>query len=121
MLIVTPDPSSLVARVAGSRWWCYVPAHCCLIPRRTLRELIDARGLEVVEDAPSVHSFTLGYWLSGLGERGGLAGEAIAYLAAHVPRSFLLTASLRDERVMVARQIETTRSPTHMGQPHRCS
>ncbi len=112
LLIVTPDPTSLMARAAGSRWWCYLPAHCCLIPRRTLRELIGARGMEVVEDVRSVHSFTPGYWLAGLGERGGRAGRAIARVAARLPRSVLLTASLRDERVLLAR-------PTNAGAPAR--
>ncbi len=50
LLIVTPDPTSLMARVAGRRWWCYEPAHACLIPRKTLYELIRRRGLVVVED-----------------------------------------------------------------------
>jgi SAM-dependent methyltransferase len=103
LLIVTPDPSSLVARAAGSHWWCYVPAHSCLIPRGTLRELIGARGLTVVEDVFSVHSFTLKYWLAGLGERGGWAGRVISQVAARVPRGVMLTASLRDERVLLAR------------------
>lgn len=104
LLIVTPDPASLTARVAGSRWWCYIPAHCCLIPRTALRDLIAARGLEVVADGFSVHSFTPGYWLAGLGERGGWAGRAIMALAARLPRRVLLSASLRDERVVLARQ-----------------
>jgi SAM-dependent methyltransferase len=103
LLVVTPDPSSLVARVAGSRWWCYLPAHCCLIPRRTLRELILARGLRIVSDAPAVHSFTLGYWLAGLGERGGWLGWVIGQVAARLPRDLQVTASLRDERVLLAR------------------
>jgi SAM-dependent methyltransferase len=103
VLIVTPDPSSLVARAAGSRWWCYVPAHSCLIPHETLRGLLEERGLEVVEDGFSVHSFTLRYWLAGLGERGGWAGRAIAWMAARIPRDMSLTASLKDERVVLAR------------------
>jgi SAM-dependent methyltransferase len=107
LLIVTPDPSSRTARVAGGRWWCYVPAHCCLVPRKTLTELLGARGLVVVEDSFSVHSFTPGYWLSGLGERGGRVGRAITQLAARLPRGVLLTASLRDERVLLARHGET--------------
>ena len=106
LLIVTPDPSSLTARIAGNHWWCYVPAHSCLIPRKTLRELLDARGLVVVEDVPSVHSFTPGYWLAGLGERGGWVGRTIAQVAARLPRRLLLTASLRDERVLFARRVE---------------
>jgi SAM-dependent methyltransferase len=102
LLIATPDPSSLVARLAGSRWWCYIPAHFCLIPRETLRGLIRANGLTLAEDVPLVLSFTLKYWLVGLSERGGLAGGLIAYVAARLPRSLTLTASLRDEHVLVA-------------------
>jgi SAM-dependent methyltransferase len=106
LLITTPDPSSLVARAAGSRWWCLVPAHHCLIPRRTLRELLDARGLTVVEDVHSVHTFTLGYWLAGLGERGGWAGWAVGQVARRLPRNLQLTASLRDERVLLAHRAD---------------
>jgi SAM-dependent methyltransferase len=110
LLVVTPDPSSLVARVAGRRWWCYVPAHSCLIPRGTMRELIAARGLVVVEDFYSVHSFSLGYWLAGLGGVGGPVGAAITKLAERLPRSLMLTASLKDERVLLARDMETDAS-----------
>ena len=104
LLITTPDPTSLVARLAGSRWWCYEPAHACLIPRDTLRELIRARGLVLSEDLTSAQSFTLGYWLTGLSERSARARRPIAYVAARLPRGLTLTASLRDERVLLARR-----------------
>lgn len=107
LLVVTPDPASLVARAAGSRWWCYIPSHVCLIPRKTLHELIRGCGMAVVEDVPSVHSFTFAYWLAGLSERGGWIGNAVAYVAARLPRGVMLTASLRDERVLVARRLES--------------
>ena len=107
MLIVTPDPSSVVARTAGSRWWCYVPAHLCLIPRKALRELLQAHGLTVLEDRLSVHSFTLRYWLAGLGERGGWAGRAIAWVTARIPRELMLTASLQ-RRACDARLLESS-------------
>jgi SAM-dependent methyltransferase len=103
LLIVTPDPSSFVARVAGSRWWCYEPAHICLIPRKTLYELIGRRGLTLAEDRPLVHTFTLRYWLAGLSECSGWAKGAIAYVAARLPRELTLTASLRDDRILLAR------------------
>lgn len=102
LLIATPDPSSLVARVAGRRWWCYIPAHLCLIPRRTLRGLIEARGLVLVEDTPFRLSFTLRYWLAGLSERSGWLGKQITWIVDRLPHSIMLTASLRDEHVLVA-------------------
>src|SRR3954453_10822733 len=40
LCVVTPDPSSATAKLAGKRWWGYLPAHTVLLPRRTLRELI---------------------------------------------------------------------------------
>jgi SAM-dependent methyltransferase len=106
LLIATPDPSSFVARAMRRRWWSYLPAHYCLIPRRTLRELLCARGLVLVEDVPYVASFTLRYWLAGLAERGGRASGQIARLAARLPRAMSLTASLRDEHVLLARRLE---------------
>jgi 2-polyprenyl-3-methyl-5-hydroxy-6-metoxy-1,4-benzoquinol methylase len=121
LLIVTPDPSSLTARLAGANWWCYVPAHSCLIPRKTLRQLLVVRDLVVVEDVASVHSFTPGYWLAGLGERGGRVGRAITQVAARLPRSVLLTASLRDERVLLARDAQTPRPYGRRCRPGDCA
>lgn len=105
LVIVTPDPSSLTARVAGARWWGYLPAHFCLIPRAILRELIRARGLVLAEDVPLVRSFTLGYWLAGFAQRGGRVGAAITRISARLPRTALLSASLGDERVLLARRV----------------
>lgn len=105
LLIATPDPSSLTARVAGRRWWCYIPAHLCLIPRKTLLELISARGLVLVEDVPFRLTFTLRYWLAGLAERGGWTAGAIGWVVARLPPAVMLTASLRDEHVLLARRL----------------
>ena len=45
--VVTPDPSSPTARLAGARWWGYVPVHTNLLPRKTLRELLSVLGLVI--------------------------------------------------------------------------
>jgi 2-polyprenyl-3-methyl-5-hydroxy-6-metoxy-1,4-benzoquinol methylase len=107
LLIATPDPSSLVARMAGRRWWCYIPAHLCLIPRKTLLGLIAARGLVLVEDVPFRLSFTLRYWLAGLAERSGWMGGLVAWIVDRLPHSLMLTASLRDEHVLLACRPQT--------------
>ena len=71
LCVVTPDPSSLTAKLAGARWWGYLPAHTVLLPRRTLRELISARGLVISADVPFVRTFAAKRWVGGLAERLG--------------------------------------------------
>ena len=89
-LIVTPDPASRTARLAGSRWWGYLPSHTYLIPHATLRGLLRDAGLEPVEEKPllaHVQLRLLDRWAgralgpgAGSGEGGGeaRAGEAAA-------------------------------------------
>jgi SAM-dependent methyltransferase len=104
LMIVTPDPSALPARMMRRHWWGFLPAHLCLIPRKTLIELMSARGLVLAEDVQYMRSFTLGYWLAGLAEVGGWAGSAISRLLARLPRKPLLRGSMLDEPVLIARR-----------------
>jgi hypothetical protein len=106
LLVVTPDPSSPTARLARDRWWGYLPAHCCLLPRVTVRELVAARGLVLAEDIPFVRSFSAAYWVRGLAERGGAAGAVLGAVARRLPAGATLSLSLRDERVVLARRME---------------
>ena len=101
--LVTPDPGSRTARIAGASWWGYLPAHTYLLPRRTLRELLDRRGLDVVADLPLVRTFTLRYWMAGLAERGGLIGRVVSAARMLAPRRARMSLSLGDERVLIAR------------------
>jgi SAM-dependent methyltransferase len=107
LLIATPDPASRTARLAGGRWWGYLPSHVCLIPRVTLRELIAGAGLVLAEDVPLVRSFSASYWLSGLAERGGRLGTLLRDVAGRLPAPARLSLSLGDERVMLARKVPT--------------
>ncbi|HEV2786323.1 MAG TPA: methyltransferase domain-containing protein, partial [Solirubrobacteraceae bacterium] len=107
LCVVTPDPSSLTARLAGRRWWGYLPAHRCLLPRRTVLELLASRGLVVSTDVPLVRSFTAGRWVAGLAERAGPLAGPLGRLAA---RERLMTGrelslSLGDERVVLAHRL----------------
>jgi SAM-dependent methyltransferase len=110
LCVITPDPSSATARVAGRRWWAYLPAHTFLLPRATLRELLESRGLVVSEDVPLVRSFTLGYWVGGLAERGGRMGAAVGALGRGRAGARQVALSLGDERVLVARKLEVARA-----------
>src|SRR4051794_27459815 len=101
LCIVTPDPSSPTAKLAGSRWWGYLPAHTVLLPRRTLRELISASGLVISDDVPFVRTFAAKRWVSGLAERLGPVSRPLSVLADRMP-PVKLSLSLGDERVILA-------------------
>jgi SAM-dependent methyltransferase len=111
LCVVTPDPSSLTARLAGTRWWAYIPAHTCLLPRRTLRELLAARGLVISDDVPFVRTFSAGYWLGGMAERAGRLGAAAAAAARRLGGRRSFTLSLGDERVILAHKVEPSSPP----------
>jgi SAM-dependent methyltransferase len=108
LCVVTPDPDSATARLAGARWWGLVPAHTCLLPRTTLRELLTAAGLVISEDVPLVRSFELRYWLAGLSERGGRAGAVLRALGRTGLGRRNLSLSLGDERVVLAHRVPVT-------------
>ena len=110
LCVVTPDPSSLTARVAGRRWWGFVPAHACLLPRATLRELLAAGGRVISTDLPLVRSFSVRRWPSRLDERLGPAGAPVERLADALPAHASLSLALRDERVIVANRIDVRRA-----------
>src|SRR2546423_752092 len=111
LCVVTPDPSSLIARLAGARWWGLLPAHTFLLPRPTLRELITGEGLLISDDVSFVRTFSAPYWLAGLSQRGGALAMAIDALGRALPSSLNLSVSLRDERVVVAHRAEVQRAP----------
>ncbi|MDQ3935727.1 MAG: methyltransferase domain-containing protein, partial [Actinomycetota bacterium] len=112
LCVVTPDPASATARVAGARWWALLPAHTCLIPRRTLRELLTAAGMVVSDDVSFVRTFSARYWLSGFAERGGALGRGVRAAARALPAGASLSLSLGDERVVLAHNVEVLRPPT---------
>jgi SAM-dependent methyltransferase len=116
LCVVTPDPASATARLAGGRWWGLVPAHTCLLPRRTLRELLGDAGLVLSEDVPLVRSFELRYWLAGLSERGGRAGAALRALARTRLGRRTVSLSLGDERVVLAHRVPVTRPARPLAQ-----
>jgi 2-polyprenyl-3-methyl-5-hydroxy-6-metoxy-1,4-benzoquinol methylase len=112
LCVVTPDPSSATARVAGRRWWGFVPAHTCLLPRATLRELLAATGLVVSTDVPLVRTFSARRWVEGLAERLGPAGGPLEAAARRLPPGARLSLSLGDERVVLAHRIDVERPAT---------
>ena len=110
LCVVTPDAGSRTARLAGPRWWAYIPAHTFLFTRGTLRELLEARGLVLSEDQPLRRSFELRYWTDGLAERGGRVTSLARGLARTPLGRRRLTMSLGDERVMLANMVPVARA-----------
>jgi SAM-dependent methyltransferase len=111
LCVVTPDPSSRTARLAGRRWWGYLPAHTYLLPRYTLRELMSARGLVISEDVPLVRSFALRYWAGGLAERSGGLARVGGWLRRSRLGNSRVSLSLGDERVVLAHRVEPIAPP----------
>ena len=117
LCVVTPDPSSVTARLAGVRWWGYLPAHTCLLPRRTLRELLEARGLVISTDVPLVRSFTARRWVQGLAERAGPLERPLRSLARRVPERLSVSLPLGDEHVVLAHRTAVRRAPEPLVRP----
>jgi SAM-dependent methyltransferase len=109
--LVTPDPASRTARLAGARWWAYLPSHTYLVPRATLGGILREHGLDTVEESGLRRTFSLGYWVAGLGERSGRIGRAVAALQRLPVARRPVTLSLGDERIVVARRGAAVRSP----------
>src|SRR3954467_11300841 len=76
--LAPPVPAPRTARLAGARWWGYLPSHTYLIPHTTLRELLRDAGLETVEERHFWRTFSFGYWIAGLGERSAPLRGALA-------------------------------------------
>lgn len=111
LCVVTPDPSSLTAKLAGKRWWGYVPAHAYLLPRTTLRELLGEQGLVVTADEPLARHFSARRWAEGLAERVGPARPAVDAVSQRLPEDASLKLALHDERILIAQRLEVQRAP----------
>ena len=109
LCLVTPDPASPTARLAGARWWGYLPAHTFLLPRRTLHEVVSATGLIVSADVPFVRTFSAPYWVAGLAQRGGPIGAVAGAAARLSPSRASISLSLGDERVLLAHRVGVRR------------
>jgi 2-polyprenyl-3-methyl-5-hydroxy-6-metoxy-1,4-benzoquinol methylase len=60
-VIVTPDVSSIAARLMRAKWWHYRLAHISYFERRTLEKLLNRAGLEIVATHRPGWYFPLSY------------------------------------------------------------
>lgn len=66
LYLVTPDISSLSAKLLRSYWWGLRPAHIYYFDEGTLKTLLEKAGLETKLVKSFGRIFTLGYWASRL-------------------------------------------------------
>ena len=66
IVVVTPDISSVAARVMGDRWWHFRPAHIGYFSRQTMRAALAAVGFRLEMIVPYTWWFPLGYVMKRL-------------------------------------------------------
>ncbi len=66
LYLVTPDISSLSAKILGPYWWGLRPAHIQYFSEASLRRLLDDAGFDVVLAKSFGRIFSYGYWASRL-------------------------------------------------------
>ena len=68
LVIVTPNISSLTARMMGKRWWHFRIAHVGYYNKRTLEALLRQANLRLIRYLTPVWFFSAGYALERLGQ-----------------------------------------------------
>ncbi|MBX3027553.1 class I SAM-dependent methyltransferase [bacterium] len=62
LLLLTPDVGSLVARLAGARWWGLLDDHYVYFSRQTLRRMLEQEGFAVERFRAFGRAFPLAHW-----------------------------------------------------------
>lgn len=62
LLLLTPDIGSLLARLAGPRWWGLLDDHYYYFSRQTLRQLLEQEGFTVERIRALGRVFPLAHW-----------------------------------------------------------
>jgi SAM-dependent methyltransferase len=63
LLLLTPDVGSLMARLAGRRWWGLLDDHYFYFSRATLRRLLESEGYAVERLCALGRGFPVAHWL----------------------------------------------------------
>jgi 2-polyprenyl-3-methyl-5-hydroxy-6-metoxy-1,4-benzoquinol methylase len=63
LLLLTPDVGSLMARLAGPRWWGLLDDHYFYFSRATLTRLLTEEGFAVERITALGRAFPLGHWV----------------------------------------------------------
>ena len=64
LCVVTPDIKSPIARLLGKKWWHLRPAHLSYFSKKSLRNLLEKFGFQIIKERNYVWTFSLHYLLS---------------------------------------------------------
>lgn len=64
LCLVTPDIGSLAARVMGGKWWHFRPGHLGYFNKKSLEELLNRSGFQIIKQRKYSWTFSLHYLLS---------------------------------------------------------
>jgi len=78
LLLLTPDAGSVVARIAGARWWGLLDDHYFYFSRDNLKRFLEGEGFEVVTITAHGRKFPLAHWLSKVDQYSPSVHRAIA-------------------------------------------
>lgn len=105
LLLLTPDIGSVVARLAGVRWWGLLDDHYFYFDRRTLRRLLELEGFEVERVTALGRVFALSHWLYKLSQYSSQMHNVAAALARAMRIERLrLPLNLGDQMACIARK-----------------
>jgi len=63
LYIFTPDCDSTMAKVMKESWWNVVQSHTVLFSKKTLRQLVENGGFEIICSSTHGRTFSLQYWI----------------------------------------------------------
>ncbi len=104
LLIITPDVSSVMAKVFGKSWWHIRPAHIGYFSKSTITRLLTELGLEVISTTKPAREFHGSYLAKRLGAYVPLGvSKVLQIMLSRLTIKF----HLRDEVMLVARSRPT--------------
>ncbi len=80
LLLLTPDAGSLLARVAGTRWWGLLDDHYFYFSRHTLSRLLEEEGFAVEKMTALGRQFPVAHWVFKLSQYSAALYRTAAYL-----------------------------------------
>jgi predicted TPR repeat methyltransferase len=104
LFLTVPDAGSRVARVLGRRWWSVLPMHVQYFTRPSMRALLDARGLSVLDVRTHAKAFTMDYYADRVEAFVPVVGRLVpAAVRASGVAGRVVAPDLRDRMSVVAR------------------